>query len=118
MSQTMRKFGLQFGAAKINIMEKMGKRDTTETIEMQHESKKVEETRHHLKEIYKKINKMNKSSSINIEDNQSLATAFREYSNVLANNGESPTLAGLINRMSVFQDFLDEIRSRLVINLI
>lgn len=35
----MRKFGLQFGAAKINIMEKMGKRDTTETIEMQHESK-------------------------------------------------------------------------------
>jgi hypothetical protein len=36
---TIRKFGNRFGAAKINVLEKMGKRETTETEEMQVESR-------------------------------------------------------------------------------
>src|SRR5689334_10681886 len=35
IGNTMRKFGQKFGAAKINMLEKIGKRDSTESAEMQ-----------------------------------------------------------------------------------
>jgi hypothetical protein len=49
---TMRKFGQKFGAAKINVLEKMGKRDTTESAEMQYEYKV---SRDHIREEVKLI---------------------------------------------------------------
>ncbi len=39
LGHTMRKFGQKFGAAKINMLEKIGKRDTTESPEMQNEAR-------------------------------------------------------------------------------
>lgn len=39
MAATMRKFGRQLGAAKINVLEKMGKRESTETEEMANENR-------------------------------------------------------------------------------
>lgn len=35
----MKQLAQKFGAAKINVLEKMGKRDTTETEEMQNEAR-------------------------------------------------------------------------------
>eukprot|EP00027_Filamoeba_sp_ATCC50430_P018157 CAMPEP_0168569028 /NCGR_PEP_ID=MMETSP0413-20121227/15907_1 /TAXON_ID=136452 /ORGANISM="Filamoeba nolandi, Strain NC-AS-23-1" /LENGTH=622 /DNA_ID=CAMNT_0008601433 /DNA_START=86 /DNA_END=1954 /DNA_ORIENTATION=+ len=113
-SGTLRNFARQFGAAKINVLEKIGKRETNfESTEMQNEYKQVEETRVFLKQIYKSVNKVVKSSQAHVDDTKAVADALREYSNVLANDGNHPTLAAMFVKMGLFIKFYADATERL-----
>jgi len=110
---TFRRMANQLGTAKIIVLEKIGKRDTTETFEMQQVAKSVEDTRMHLKDVYKKVLRMNRSSSANLDDVRAVGESCRLYSNSLANNGEHPTLAGMFLKLADFLQYHEDLKTKM-----